>query len=94
MAMGMSLNEVIERGTWNAAKSIHRNDLGNLSEGNVADIALFRVREGHFGFTDAAGNVIQGLEKLEAELVLRNGKIVWDLNGISGTMLKLSTEHK
>ena len=87
MAMGMSLQEVVERATWNAAKAIHRNDLGNLTEGNVADIAVFRIREGNFGYTDAGGNVINGTKKLEAELTVRNGKVVWDLNGISGTPL-------
>jgi len=88
MAMDMPFEEVIERATLNAAKSIHRNDLGNLSEGNVADIAVLRIREGQFGFTDAGGNVITGTKKIEAELTIRNGKIVWDLNGISGTVLK------
>ncbi|MEP7375140.1 MAG: amidohydrolase/deacetylase family metallohydrolase [Chitinophagaceae bacterium] len=94
MALGMPLQEVIERGSWNAAKSIHKNDLGNLSEGNPADIAVIRVREGQFGFIDAGGNVIPGTKKLECELTLRNGKIVWDLNGISGTTLKLASGNK
>ena len=94
MALGMSLEEVIERASWNAAKSIHKNDLGNLSEGNVADIAVIRIREGQFGFIDAGGNVIQGTKKLECELTVRNGKIVWDLNGISGTTLKLASGNK
>src|SRR4030095_13447864 len=71
MAMGMSLGEVIKRATWNAAKSIHREDLGSLSEGNVADITLIRVREGRFGFIDAGGNVLQGTKKLEAEMTIR-----------------------
>ena len=94
MALGMSLEDVIERGSWNAAKSIHKNDLGNLSEGNTADIVVIRIREGQFGFIDAGGNVIQGTKKLECELTLRNGKIVWDLNGISGTTLKLVSVNK
>ncbi len=94
MALGMSLEDVIERASWNAAKSIHRNDLGNLSEGNVADIAVIRIREGQFGFIDAGGNVIQGTKKLECELTVRNGKIAWDLNGISGTKLKLTSGEK
>jgi dihydroorotase len=94
MAMGMPSGEVIERATWNAAKSIHRNDLGNLSEGSVADIAVLRVRDGQFGFTDAGGNVITGTKKLEAELTIRNGKIVWDLNGISGSVLKQAPGSK
>jgi dihydroorotase len=87
MAMGLSLREVVERASWNAARSIHQYNLGNLSEDNVADIAVLRVRDGHFGFIDAGGNVIPGTKKLEAELTVRNGKIVWDLNGISATVL-------
>lgn len=94
MAMGMPLDDVVERATWNAAKSIHRNDLGNLSEGNVADIAVMRIREGHFGFTDAGGNVITGNQKLETELTVRAGKIVFDLNGISGKPMKQSPGSK
>jgi len=85
MAIGMSLEEVIKRATWNTAKAIHREDLGSLSEGNVADITLILVKDGHFGFTDAGGNVLQGSQKLEAEMTIRAGKIVWDLNGLSAT---------
>ncbi len=33
MAIGMRLHDVIERATWNAAKSIKREDLGNLDTG-------------------------------------------------------------
>jgi dihydroorotase len=88
MAMGLSLRDVIQRASWNAASSIHKYDLGNLSEGSVADIAVLRVRDGRFGFIDAGGNVIPGTKKLEAELTLRNGKVVWDLNGISATQNK------
>ena len=85
MAIGMTLEEVIKRATWNTAKAIHREDLGSLSEGNVADITLILVKDGHFGFTDAGGNVLQGSQKLEAEMTIRAGKIVWDLNGLSAT---------
>ena len=68
MAMGMSLEDVITRATWNAAKSIKREDLGNLSEGSVADIAVLSMQNGKFGFVDAGGNRIEGDRKLEAEL--------------------------
>lgn len=83
MAIGMSLNDVILRATWNPAQSIHRPDLGNLSEGAVADITLLRLMPGRFGFLDAGGSKMEGNQKLEAELTLRAGKIVWDLNGIA-----------
>ena len=83
MAMGMTKEDVLRRATWAPAKAIKREDLGNLSVGAVADIAVLSLREGNFGFTDAGGNKIEGHQKFEAELTVRAGKIVWDLNGIS-----------
>jgi dihydroorotase len=81
--MGMTINDIILRATWNPAKSIKRNDLGNLSEGAVADIAILSVLNGKFGFVDAGGTKLEGNRKLEAELTIRAGKIVWDLNGLA-----------
>lgn len=81
--MGMPLKDVLLRGSWNPAKAINREDLGNLSVGSVADLAILSVRKGKFGFIDARNNRIEGNQKLEAELTIREGKIVWDLNGIS-----------
>ena len=83
MAIGMSIEDVITHATWNAATSIKREDLGNLGEGSVADIAVLSVQNGKFGFIDAGGNRLEGNQKLEAELTIRAGKIVWDLNGIA-----------
>ena len=83
MAIGMTLEEVISRATWHAAKSIKREDLANMDIGSVADIVLLSVQQGKFGFVDAGGYRLEGKQKLEAELTIRSGKIVWDLNGIS-----------
>ena len=83
MAIGMKLNEVVAHATWNPALSIKREDLGNLSAGSVADVSLLKLLNGKFGFVDAAGNRLDGNQKLEAELTIRAGKIVWDLNGLS-----------
>ncbi len=80
---GMKLQDIIFRATWNPAMAIKRQDLGHLTEGAVADIAILRVRKGEFGFIDSAGKKIKGDKKLEAELTIRAGKIVWDLNGIA-----------
>jgi dihydroorotase len=83
MTFGMSIPEIIARGSWNAAKSIKREDLGNLSVGTVADIAVLSINNGKFGFVDSGQNRIEGDRKLEAELTVRAGRIVWDLNGLS-----------
>ena len=80
--MGMSLQDVILRSTWNPANVIKRPDLGNLSVGAEADVTVFNVRKGNFGFLDIRKTKLNGTQKLEAELTIRAGKIVWDLNGI------------
>jgi len=81
--MGMALEDIIFRATWSTAQSIERDDLGHISEGAVADIVVLNVRKGNFGFVDARGNKIVGDRKLEVELTLREGKVVWDLNGLA-----------
>ena len=83
LALGMSLQEVILRSTWDPAKAINRKELGNLSVGAEADVAVFTLRTGNFGFLDVSGTRLKGKQKLEAELTLRAGKVVWDLNGIA-----------
>jgi dihydroorotase len=83
LAMGMSLQDVILRSTWNPANVIKRPDLGHLSVGAEADIAVFDLKKGQFGFMDVRRTKIEGAEKLEAQLTIRAGRIVWDLNGIS-----------
>lgn len=81
--LGMSLEEVIERSTWNPAQIIQKEELGHLSEGVGADIAVFRLVKGDFGFIDTQGYKMKGDQKLICELTLRDGQIVWDLNGIA-----------
>jgi len=83
MAMGLSLQDVITRSTLNPANVMKRPDLGNLSVGSEADVAVFNLRTGNFGFLDVRGMKIDGTRKLEAELTIRAGRIVWDLNGIA-----------
>src|SRR5690606_9152606 len=81
MAMGLSLQEVIEKATWAPANVIKRPDLGHLSVGAVADVAVFSLRTGDFGFMDTSRTKIKGTQLLTAELTLREGRVVWDLNG-------------
>ena len=46
MALGVSLPDAISRATWAPAQVIGRPDLGHLSVGAEADVAVFNVREG------------------------------------------------
>jgi len=81
--MGMPLDEVIARSTWQPAREIHHEELGHLTAGSPADIAVLRMVEGDFGFVDSARRRMRGTRKLMAEMTLREGRIVWDLNGMS-----------
>ena len=94
MAIGMSLEDAITRATWNPARSIKREDLGNLDDGAVADVAVLNLQTGKFGFVDAGGNKIEGNRKLEAELTIRAGKVVWDLNGMAARPWKNEEQGK
>lgn len=83
MSLGMDILSVIARSTWEPAKAIKHEELGNLSEGAIADVAVISVREGKFGFKDIANNRQDGTQKLECELTIKGGKIVYDLNAIA-----------
>ena len=83
LALGLSIEDVVLRSTWNPAKEIQHPELGNLSVGAPADVAVLRVESGNFGFTDMYGARLSGKQKLTCELTLRDGKVVYDLNGIT-----------
>jgi len=81
--IGMSLPDIILRSTWQPAKEIHHDDLGSLSIGSDADVAVLRVEKGKFGFVDSLGGRLDGDQKLVCELTLRSGRVLWDLNGLA-----------
>jgi dihydroorotase len=82
MAIGLTLQEVVADMTAHPAHEIHHDELGNLSEGSVADVAVLSLQKGRFGFTDMVNTRVEGTQKLVAELTLKGGKIVYDLNGL------------
>jgi dihydroorotase len=83
LALGLSLEDVVKLSTWNPAREIKHEELGHLGTGAVADVAVLRLEKGHFGFVDSFGGRKNGEERLVCELTLRDGKIVYDLNGLA-----------
>jgi len=81
--LGLPLEEVILRSTWNPARQIRREQYGHLTPGAVADVAVLRLLKGDFGFLDAHGLRLKGAQKLIAELTIKDGRVVWDLNGLA-----------
>lgn len=83
LTLGMPLQEVVLKSTWNPARYIHREKFGHLSVGAPADIAVFRLERGNFGFIDSDRFVRQGDRRLGCEMTLLGGNVMWDLNGLS-----------
>ena len=83
LVMGMSVDDVVARSTWNPAREIKQEQLGNLSVGSPADVTVLRLEKGNFGFVDMYGARMKGTQKLTCELTLRDGKVVYDLNGLT-----------
>jgi dihydroorotase len=83
LAMGVPLPRVIAQATWNPAREIKQETLGHLSPGAVADIAVLRLEKGQFGFIDMHGARLAGTARLSAEMTLKDGRIVYELNGLS-----------
>jgi dihydroorotase len=83
LALGVPLDEVIRRSAWNPAREIRHDELGHLSVGAPADVAVLRLTEGRYGFIDSFGKRMAGTKRLECELTIRDGKVVYDLNGLA-----------
>ena len=49
----------------------------------MADVAVLRLEKGRFGFLDQDGARMPGTQKLTAEVTIKDGKIVYDLNGLA-----------
>jgi dihydroorotase len=92
LALGMDMQSVITASTWHPAVEIKHEELGNLSIGSVADIAVLNLREGKFGFWDKNGFKVKGKQRLECEMTMRAGNIVYDLNGIADPEVIKSTQ--
>ncbi|SHN24262.1 dihydroorotase [Cyclobacterium lianum] len=83
MALGMELPDVINASTWEPAQVIQRTELGHLSEGAIADLAILRIREGDFGVWDRTGQKVETNQRLECEMTVKDGNIVYDFNGLA-----------
>jgi dihydroorotase len=83
LAMGVPLNDLIERSTVNPAREIRRPELGTLSVGKDADIAVLQEFDGSFGYSDCGYARMEGKAKLVARMTVRAGRILYDPSGLS-----------
>jgi dihydroorotase len=83
LSMGVPLEDVIRRSTINPANEIRRPELGSLSVGKEADIAVLEEQHGQFSYIDCGVARMDGKVKLVARMTVRGGKIVFDPSGLS-----------
>lgn len=82
-AMGVPLNDLIRRSTVNPAHEIHRPELGTLTVGKEADIAVLEELQGHFGYIDCGLARMDGTVRIQARMTVRAGRILYDPSGLS-----------
>src|SRR6266568_956557 len=83
LAMGVPLEEVIRRSTANPAREINRPELGTLTVGRSADIAVFDLLQGNFSYMDDGFARMNGNAQLVARMTILGGRIVYDPSGLS-----------
>ncbi len=83
LALGLTLDDVVAKSIWAPAREIKQDGLGHLSVGAVADVTVLRVEKGKFGLVDMNGARMDSTQRLMCELTVKDGRIVYDLNGIS-----------
>ena len=76
----MPLKDIILASTWNPSREVRREDLGHLSVGAGADIAVMRLESGRFGFLDVEQKAMSGTQRLGCEMTILGGQIMHDLN--------------
>ncbi len=81
--MGLNLEQVISRATVAPAQEIGHPELGTLNVGACADVAVFALDQGNFGYIDCGRAKMIGDRRLRAVLTLRAGDIVYDPEGIT-----------
>lgn len=83
LAMGVPLDDLIKRSTVNPANEIRRPDLGTLSVGKEADIAVLEELHGKFSFIDCGFARMEGNVRVIARMTVRAGRILYDPSGLS-----------
>lgn len=83
LAMGVPLDDVIRRSTVNPAAEIRRPELGTLSVGKDADIAVLDLMKGHFSYIDCGVAKMDASVRLVGRMTIRAGRILYDPSGLS-----------
>jgi dihydroorotase len=82
LCIGMPLSEPIARTTLEPARQFGHPELGTLSNGSCADVAVLKLREGDFGYADCGNACLRGPWRLECKLTVRGGRIAFNRDAL------------
>jgi len=74
LCLGMSLADVVSAATINAARALHRPELGALTPGAVGDATILKVEDGQFDYVDVVGEHLAGLQRIVSTGVVIAGR--------------------
>jgi dihydroorotase len=93
--LGMPLADAIRRSTVAPARAIARfPELGTLNAGAAADVAVLSLEMGVFAFKDAWGKKRLGTRRLQCVMTVRDGKIVYDRDGLGFPLWTTAGEYE
>jgi dihydroorotase len=78
LCLGVPLEDVVRRTTVNPAQMIRKPELGNLSVGSTADVAVLEVVKGKFAYLGSGGGKIKGNQKIQCVMTMFGGRILYD----------------
>ncbi len=86
LAMGMPIAEVIARSTWEPAKWINHTELGTLTPGALADIAVLEFQDRPAGLSDSGPTgyrIMKAEGRLITQLTIKDGAVQFDYDGLA-----------
>ena len=86
LAMGMPIAEVIARSTWEPAKWINHTELGTLTPGALADIAVLEFQDRPAGRSDSGPTgyrIMKAEGRLITQLTIKDGAVQFDYDGLA-----------
>ncbi len=86
LAIGMPMAEVIARSTWEPAKWINHTELGTLTPGAPADIAVLEFQDRPAGLSDSGPTgyrIMKAEGRLITQLTIKDGAVQFDYDGLS-----------
>ncbi|MBP0969031.1 MAG: amidohydrolase/deacetylase family metallohydrolase [Oscillospiraceae bacterium] len=78
MALGYTLEEVVDKVTSKPAEYLSLEGLGSIREGYTGDITVFRIEKGEYTFTDANRNTVSGDSMIVPVCAVVGGSVEMD----------------